>query len=56
MSTIGLAELLQQDINELRNIIDNKFYNLTEKTRMQTRGIITNLEDHLEELIEESIN
>lgn len=55
MSKIELAELLQQDINELKGVLIYEAYGLTkEQAKIQARGIIANLEDHLEELIEES--
>lgn len=58
MSKIGLAELLQQDINELKGIlIYNSSSGLTKRqSRIQAKAILSNLEDHLEELIEESVN
>lgn len=57
MSKIELAELLQQDINELREVLVYDNYGLTkEQAQIQAKGIISNLEDHLEELIEESVN
>lgn len=58
MSKIGLAELLQQDINELKGIlIYDSYGGLTKRqAKIQAKAIIANLEDHLEELIGESIN
>ncbi len=54
MSKIELAELLQQDINELRGVLIYDSYGLTkEQAQTQARAIISNLEDHLEELISE---
>ncbi|MDD3436696.1 MAG: hypothetical protein PHC64_06045 [Candidatus Gastranaerophilales bacterium] len=52
MSRIELAEFLQQDINELRGILVYNSYGLTtEQTTIQAKAIISNLEDHLEELL-----
>ena len=54
MSKIKLAELLQQDMNDLKGIFDYESYGLTkEQAKLQARAIIENLEDHLEELINE---
>lgn len=53
MFKIKLAELLQQDINELRKIlVYGNYSGLTKRqARIQARAIISNLEDHIEELI-----
>lgn len=57
MSKIELAELLQQDIIELKEIFDYKKYGLSEDmAKIQARGIFLNLQDHLEELIKTSVN
>lgn len=53
MLKIELIELLQQDINELRGILVYDSYGLTkEQASMQAGAIISNLEDHLEELLD----
>jgi hypothetical protein len=52
MSKIELAELLQQDINDLKAVFNYETYCLTkEKALIQARAIMANLGDHLEELI-----
>ncbi|MDD3435602.1 MAG: hypothetical protein PHC64_00465 [Candidatus Gastranaerophilales bacterium] len=52
MSKFSLAEALQQDIEDLKGIFNYEFYGLTrEQAKLQTRAVIINLEDHLEELI-----
>lgn len=56
MSKIKLAELLQEDINELREVLVYNSYGLKKQAKIQARRIIANLENNLEELIEESIN
>jgi len=53
MSKIILAELLQQDIEDLKGVIQYKKYGLThEQAQLHARGILANLEEHLEELIQ----
>ena len=52
MSKINLADLLQQDIEDLKSLADYKKLGLTEEEmKNQARGIILNLQDHLEEFI-----
>lgn len=52
MSKIELAEEIQQDINDLKEIFKYENYGLTKhQAHLQARAIIANLEDHLEELI-----
>ena len=54
MSKIDLAELLQQDIEDLKGVFSYKSYGLTEEqAQLQAKAIIANLEDHIEELISE---
>ncbi len=55
MSTISVAETLQQDINDLKEIILYEKYKLSkEQSQNLAKGIIANLEDHITELIETS--
>lgn len=50
MSKINLTDLLQQDIEDLKALINFKRLGLTDKEmKKQARGIILNLQDHLEE-------
>ena len=53
MSKINNLELLQQDINDLKELI---FYNKDGLSKEQSenlaKGIVANLEDHLQEFIE----
>lgn len=52
MSKIALAELLQQDINDLKGFLDYEKYGLThDEAKIQAKGIMANLESHIEELI-----
>ena len=52
MSKISLADALEQDVRDLEGVWKYKDYGLTEEqARIQARGIINNLKDHLEELI-----
>lgn len=52
MSRINLADLLQQDIEDLKGLVDYKELGLTEKEmKNQARGIILNLQEHLEEFM-----
>lgn len=56
MSIIELAELLQQDIKDLKGIFNYKNCQLTrEQIKMLVREVMLNLEYHVEELIKESI-
>ena len=55
MSKIELAELLQQDINDLKGVFNYEKYGLTQvEAKLQARGIMGNLQDHIEDLIKES--
>lgn len=57
MSIIKLAELMQQDINDLKGIFNYENYGLTrEQIKLLIREVMLNLEYHIEELIKESIN
>lgn len=57
MSKIELAELLQQDINDLKGLFNAESYGLTkEQAELQAKAIISNLESHLEELVRECVN
>ena len=52
MTKIELAELLQQDINDLKGLFKYEEYGLSqEQAKIQARGIIANLEEHAEDLI-----
>lgn len=54
MTKIELAELLQQDLNDLKGVFNYENYGLTiEQAKLQARGIMKNLEEHIEELIRE---
>ena len=54
MSRIKLAELLQQDINDLKGVFNYESYGLTKKqAKVQAKAIFSNLENHIEELIRE---
>ena len=53
MLKINLLDLLQQDIEDLKGVVDYKKYGLTEESmKIQARAIILNLQDHLDELIQ----
>ena len=53
MSKIELLELLQQDIEDIKGIIDYQEYGITiESMKKQARGVILNLQEHLEEFIQ----
>lgn len=52
MSQIELLESLQQDIEDLEGLFEYEKHRLTKiEIRKQARGIILNLQDHLEDLI-----
>ena len=54
MPKISLFDLLQQDIQDLNGLVKYKEYGLNEKEmKKQARGIILNLQEHLEEFIKE---
>ena len=49
MSRFELLELLQQDINDLKGLFEYEKHRLTKiEIRKLAKGIILNLEDHLE--------
>ena len=53
MLKINVLELLQQDIEDLKGVMNYKEYGLTELSiKNQARAIILNLQDHLDELIQ----
>ncbi|MDD3436840.1 MAG: hypothetical protein PHC64_06795 [Candidatus Gastranaerophilales bacterium] len=53
MSKIGLLTLLQQDVNDITGLINYQEYGLTiDEMKKQARGIILNLQEHLEKLAE----
>lgn len=53
MSRIELLELLQQDIEDIKGIINYEKYGLKKNiVQKQARGIILNLQEHLEEFIQ----
>ena len=53
MSKIEILELLQQDINDLNGIINYDEYVITkEAMKKHARGILLNLEEHLEQFIQ----
>lgn len=53
MSKAYLIELLQQDVEDIKGLIDYEKYGLTEElVKNQARAIILNLQDHLEEFIQ----
>lgn len=53
MSKIQILDLLQQDIEDIKGLIQYDKYGLTKaKMKKQAHGIIINLEEHLEEFIQ----
>ena len=55
MSKISIADAIEQDIQDLKGIFDYEQYGLTKtEAKLQARGIMANLQDHLEELIIEN--
>lgn len=53
MSKIELLELLQQDIEDVKGLINYEKYGLTEEImKNQARAIILNLQEHLEQFIQ----
>lgn len=53
MSKIEVLNLLQQDIEDIKGLIEYDKYGMAkELMKRQARGIILNLQDHLEELIQ----
>lgn len=54
MSKISLAEALEQDIRDLEGVFSYEKYGLTKsQAKKQARGIVLNLRDHIEALIEQ---
>lgn len=52
MPKIELLELLQQDIEDIKGVINYESYGMNKETmKKHARGIILNLQEHLEELI-----
>lgn len=52
MSRFKLLDLIQKDIEEIKKLFEYEKHRLTkDKIRNLARGIIGNLEDHLEDLI-----
>lgn len=51
MSKIELIELLQQDIEDIKVLINYEKYEFNDLLKNQARAIILNLQDHLEEFI-----
>lgn len=53
MSKIELLELIQQDIEDIKSLVNyTKCGNAPNIMRNQARGIILNLQDHLEQFIQ----
>ena len=53
MSKINLSELLKQDIEDLKGLINYEKYGLTDEiTKIQAKAILLNLQDHFEEIIQ----
>lgn len=54
MSKIQILDLLQQDIEDIKGLVKYDRYGLTKcEMKKQARGIITNLQEHLEEFVQE---
>ena len=54
MSKIELLNLLQQDVEDIKRLIEYDRYGLTkENMKKQARGIILNLQEHLEQFVQE---
>ncbi|MDD3419349.1 MAG: hypothetical protein PHE78_01975 [Candidatus Gastranaerophilales bacterium] len=52
MSKIKIFELLQQDIKDLKSLLNYENYGITQKElKIQMNAIINNLEDNFQELI-----
>lgn len=52
MPPLNLLELLQQDIEDMKGLMNYEKYGLTKDLmKNQARAIILNLQEHLEELI-----
>lgn len=53
MFKITILDLLQQDIEDVKGIIDYEKYEMKKSlVRKQARAILLNLQDHLEEFVE----
>ena len=53
MSKIELMDLLQQDIEDIKGLVNYDKYGMSKDTmKKQARGIILNLQEHLEKLAE----
>lgn len=53
MTKIELLELLQQDIEDIKGLLESEKYGLTKlMLKNQARAIILNLQEHLEEFIQ----
>ena len=53
MNKFELLDLLQQDVKDINGLIEYDSYGLTKaEMRKQARGIIINLQEHLEEFIQ----
>lgn len=53
MSKIELLELLQQDIEDIKGLIEyERCENTNDIMKTQARGILSNLQEHLTDLIE----
>lgn len=52
MTKFELLDLIQQDIIDIKSLVEYDKYGLTKsKMKKQARGIILNLQEHLEEFI-----
>lgn len=53
MLKLELLELLQQDIEDIKGIIDYEKYGMTKEImKKHARGILLNLQEHIEEFIQ----
>lgn len=54
MSKINILDLLQQDIEDVKGLIEYDKYGMCQKDmKKQARGILLNLQEHLEDFIQE---
>lgn len=52
MSRVELIKLIQQDIEDVKSLLNNKNYELSNELKKNlARAIILNLKDHLDEFI-----
>lgn len=52
MKNFDLYEILQHDIEDIKGLINYQEYGLSyNEMKTQSKGILKNLEDHIEELI-----